>query len=99
MTPKDREVMDELVRGQTVLMCKLRDLAGAVMTQAANNAVLMAATGSLYAELARVSGMPDELDRLLERLLAVIETQSNQNAQILGATDKIREYAEAVAHP
>lgn len=99
MTPEDREVMDELVRGQTVLMCKLRDLAGAVMKHSANNAVLMAATGGLYAELARVSGKPGELDRLLEHLLAVIETQSNQNSQILSATDKIREYAEAIAHP
>ena len=96
MSPEDREVIARLVEGQRTLTETTRQLSDALMQQIAYNAVLTAACGALYAEVANVAGSREALDEMLARFTGVVEANSDSLGHVLTVADKIRAYSESM---
>ena len=89
LSPEDRNLLNRLAEALGAMSSNV----GQLMFR---NAVLTAACGALYAELARVSGEPGDIDAMLGRLTGVIEARPDNGGHVLHATDELRNAAEAL---
>jgi len=90
MSPEDAKAIQAIIDMVT-------NLSGQVMSLMASNTVLTAASGALFAEMARVSGKDGDFDAMLERLMGVLEAQTDSRGRLLSAADELRSAAEAMA--
>ncbi len=61
---------------------------------AVDNAVLTAAVGALYAELAQVKDGQPALDAMLAKFTGVVEALPDEGGHVIRVADEIRSYAE-----